>query len=126
MVSCGTICAPQVLQRVVKTYPSNSRPAKVHTDAGAGFVKGLGNPAGPDSLAAELVAAELGALMGLHIPPFAVIQNPQLEVPMDGRPFPMGAPLFFSSEIEDATVGDGTDYYLKRMATPAARILFGD
>jgi hypothetical protein len=107
------------VQRVVKLFPSHSRPARVLTDAGPGYVKGLFSPSGSDSLAAELVCAELATLIGLSVPPFAVIQNSEIEVPMLDWHTHMGVPLFFSSEIENALTSDGSDTFLKKLDRPA-------
>ena len=118
MLSCGAVCAPHEVQRVTKTFTSSSRPARVLTDAGPGFVKGLRSPAGDGSLASELIAAELAVLMGLSVPPFAVIAAPMLDVPMaDWRVPVMEPPLFFSLEVE-AAPSDGTDAVLKRLENP--------
>jgi hypothetical protein len=118
MLSCGVAYSPLEVQRVTRTFTSSSRPARVLTDAGPGFVKGLRSPAGDGSLAAELMAAELATLMGLSVPPFAVIFDPKLDVPMtDWRVPVMDPPLFCSKEVE-GTPSDGTDVFLSRLDRP--------
>lgn len=118
MLSCGVVISPLEVQRVTRTFTSSSRPARVLTDVGPGFVKGLRSPAGDGSLAAELVAAELATLMGLSVPPFAIIRDPKLDVPMSDWRIPvMNPPLFFSQEVE-GTPSDGTDVFLSRLDRP--------
>ncbi|WP_456745035.1 HipA family kinase [Bradyrhizobium sp. USDA 4354] len=85
------------------------------TDAGNGFLKGLGNPAGHMSLAAELVAAELAHWLGLPIPSFAKVHlTGDLQIPMiDGGQFQQG-PAFISKEV-DGFSGPGG---LSRLTNP--------
>jgi hypothetical protein len=48
---------------------SSTEVVHVATDAGNGFLKGMGNRQGDESLACELVGSELAALVGLSVPP---------------------------------------------------------
>lgn len=89
------------------------------TDAGAGFIKGLGNPAGDLALISELVAAELGTWLGLNIPPFAIILRCDLQIEMLNHGGLITPPLFFSSAMDGAP-RDGGDGYLIRLADPGA------
>ena len=45
--------------------PSSARTAVVQTDAGTGYLKALGNPEGPNTLACELVGSSLLEWFGL-------------------------------------------------------------
>ena len=46
----------------------------VRTDAGDGYLKAMGNPAGEHALACELVGTQLAAWFGLPVFDFAIIQ----------------------------------------------------
>jgi hypothetical protein len=122
MLFSGRDWQPTLIKRVIETLPTSTCVAKVATDAGHGFIKGMGNPAGNHSLATELVAAELAAAIGLHVPPFALVELEGIEIPMlDAEAVQIGlmepGPAFISREIEGA-IGDGGDVMLKRISNP--------
>lgn len=118
MLRCGAIWQPAKVQRVVENFPTSTRVAKVVTDEGAGFLKGIGNPAGTDSLACELVAAELAVWLGLRTPDFAIIQVGEVEIPLHGGGVLTAGPAFISRAIEGTTGAPG-DVFLKKLAAPA-------
>ncbi len=73
---------PTTLRRVVKSLPSSARTVRVETDAGAGYLKALGNPEGPHILACEWVGTQLAEWLGLSTFDFALITvTPEDEVP---------------------------------------------
>lgn len=120
MLCCGKEWQPTLIRRVIETLPTSTCVAKVATDAGHGFLKGMDNPAGNHSLATELVAAELAVQFGLRVPPFALVQVEGIEIPMvDRASVQLGVvqpgPAFISREVE-GTTGDGGDEFLRRIA----------
>lgn len=118
MPICGTRWQPQRLDRVVEMFPTSTRVAKVSTDAGLAYVKGMGNPAGLGSLISELVCTELAAWLGLRVPDFAIVQVSDLEIPMLGHGSVLPGPAFASRELP-ARAADGTDTYLRLLREPA-------
>lgn len=116
-LACGVNKSPTKVLREIQTFDSSTRPAKVDTDAGEGFIKGIGNPAGDTALISELVAAELGTWFGLSIPDFSIMQHCQIEIPMSRHQGVIEPPMFFSSSVE-GTPRDGGDTFLKRLHRP--------
>ncbi|HEY5380283.1 MAG TPA: HipA family kinase [Pseudolabrys sp.] len=117
MLACGTIWRPNEVKRVIETLRTSTRVAKVATDDGIGFLKGMGNPAGLDSLACELVGTELARWFGLHTPAFSIINVRGIEIPMDGVGNVLPGPAFISQEVSGAT-GDGGDAFLSNLQNP--------
>jgi len=114
MLSSGVHCQPTEVIREIEAFQSSCRPFRVETDAGEGFVKGVGNPSGRGALISELVAAELGSWLGLKIPPFAVVQRCNIDLQMIGWNGTIAPPLFFSLAM-NGFPRDGSDYALKRL-----------
>ena len=110
MLYCGRNWRPLSVDRVVETFPTSTRVAKVDTDAGLAFLKGMGNPAGDGALASEIVAGELATLIGLRVPEFAVVTL-DLDIPMAGHGH-MGRGPAFVSRVLAGAVGDGSDTVL--------------
>jgi hypothetical protein len=117
MLACGTIYQPSEITREIELFPSSTRPARVDTDVGQGFIKGTSNPQGVHCLVSELIAAELGVWMGLSIPPFAIVQNCDINIQMMSHGGFIEAPLFFSSAINGTPRDTGTTF-LKRLQKP--------
>lgn len=117
-LACGSVCQPKEVQREIELFPSSTRPARVATDAGEGFIKALGNPQGPAALISELVAGELCAWFGLKIPPFAVIEQCAIEIPFLNGVGNFMPPLFFSRAVDGAATRDGSDLFLKKLTDP--------
>lgn len=113
-LACGTVCQPGEIRRVVRLFPSSTRPANVITDLGGGYLKGAESPAGSSALISELIAAEIGTRMGLSIPPFAVVTGIEIDIPMLDHHGHILPPAFFSKHIEGVP-SDGTDEFIKRM-----------
>lgn len=118
MLACGTVCQPSEIRREIQLFESSTRPARVATDVGDGFIKGMGNPQGPTSLISELVSAELGTWIGLQIPPFAIISQCDIEIQMIGQNGFIEPPMFFSSAV-DGTTRDGGDTFVSRLQNPS-------
>ncbi len=99
------------------------------TDAGLGFLKGMGHRQGAWSLASELVGTELAAWFGLETLEFSVITvAPENELPMygtAGNVHPGAA--FISKKIQGAAL-DGNDVFLSRLTRPGdvARLVVFD
>jgi hypothetical protein len=113
---CGLHWQPKAVKRVIETFQTSTRVARVATDDGNGFLKGMGNPAGNLSLAAELVAGELAHWFGLPIPPFAIVGvGTDFRIPMiDGGQLLPG-PAFISKEVDGFSGAGG----LTRLLNPS-------
>ncbi len=113
MLSCGSFWKPTKINRVIEQLDSSTQPVIVETDAGIGYLKGMGNPQGDGCLCTELVAAELASWLGLEVPSFAVIAlNFEVEMKRAGS-LQLG-PAFISRQIENPIIGP-TDAVLKRL-----------
>ncbi len=116
MLWSGQNWRPTRVERVIETFATSTRPAKVMTDEGPAFLKGMGNPAGNDALACEIVAGELAHLIGLRVPDFAVIQL-DMPIQMVGHGLMENGPAFVSKALMGAT-SDGGDTFLKHLRRP--------
>ena len=127
MVACGQYCQPTEVLREIELFPTSTRPARVDTDDGEGFIKGLGNPAGLTALISELVAAELGTWLGLQIPQFAIVRRCDIQIQMLQHHGQILPPMFFSKAV-DGTPRDGSDLFLNRLRRPSdvARLIVFD
>ena len=115
MLSCGQNWQPTVVDRVIETFPTSTRVAKVKTDAGVGFLKGMGNPSGNQSLAMELVGSELAVQLGLFVPDFAIFDLAEIEVPMQDHGFMTFGPAFISHENK-CIPSDGSNLLVSKLA----------
>jgi hypothetical protein len=88
---------PKVITRAVVGYTTATETVHVDTELGEGFLKALGNPAGPHALACELVGSLAADWLGLRTLDFAVIdvKDPE-EVFLDGRVWAQRGPAFIS------------------------------
>ncbi|WP_018075338.1 HipA family kinase [Novosphingobium nitrogenifigens] len=112
---CGQDWQPTVIKRVIDRYESSTEVVLVSTDAGNAYLKGMGNKQGNESLACELVGSELAALVGLNVPPFAIIDLQDLEIEtINGRRLAMG-PAFLSKAQEKVITGDPEGSCLGRL-----------
>lgn len=114
MLSCGRSWQPQLIRRVINALPTSTDVVQVSTDQGIGFLKGIGNPAGTDSLANELVAAELARWLGLEIPDFAVVDLQGITIDLAKGGQLASGPAFISRQIESVPF-DGTDTMLGKL-----------
>lgn len=117
MLYCGRDWQPTVVTRVIEPILSSTCAVKVATDAGVGFVKGMGNPQGNESLAIELVGSELAALIGLKVPPFAIVAISGIQIEMiNGHPIKFG-PAFVSKALQGSP-SDAHGTFLAHLANP--------
>ncbi len=118
MLHCGHSWQPTVVKRVVETFETSTRVARVATDQGIGFLKGIGNPAGLDSLVTELVCGELARWFGLQTPDFAVIKLDVIEIFSKSGTFHVHGPAFISREVT-GLVADGDRSLLVKLTNPS-------
>lgn len=116
-LACGQPWQPAEVQRVICPLQSSTLVVQVSTDAGVGFLKGMGNPAGNEALALELVGSELAVALGLSVPPFAVIEVAGITITtITGTTLDPG-PAFVSQAVR-GTPGDPSGALLKRINNP--------
>src|SRR5437867_1606779 len=77
---------PTTIKRFIKGFPTAACTVLVETDKGKGYLKALGGPEGPHTLACEWVATQLARWFGLATFDFALI--PVTDV--DDLPFSKG------------------------------------
>lgn len=114
MLACGQNFQPTKVMREIERFDTSTLPAKVATDLGNGFIKGVTNPAGRAALVSELVAAELASWFGLRVPDFAIIPTCQIDIPMLNRGGLIEPPVFCSKEVIGETRDLGGEF-LKRL-----------
>lgn len=117
MLRCGGEWQPTVITRVIEPILSSTCVVRVATDAGPAFVKGMGNPQGNESLALELVGTELAGLLGLRIPPFAIVQVADLPIEMINGHLMHPGPAFASKALAGAP-SDAGGTFLRRITNP--------
>lgn len=117
MLSCGRTWQPTEVLRVIEPIQSSTCVVRVATDLGVGFLKGMGNPAGDESLAMELVGFELAAAMGLIVPPFAIVELVDLPVITIRHTRLAFGPAFISKDIKGSP-GDPCGVFLRKLANP--------
>lgn len=127
LLASGAVYQPTRVIREIELFGSSVSPARVETDVGEGFIKGLGNPLGEAPLIAELVSAELATWLGLQVPPFAVVRQCEIDIRMKRNGEIMQPPMFCSFAV-DGTPRDGGDTFLSRLGNPAdvARLVVFD
>lgn len=117
MLNCGRNWQPTRIQWVIEPIQSSTCVVRVSTDAGSGFLKGMGNPAGNEALAMELVGCELAAALGLIVPPFAVVEISDITITtIKGTELAAG-PAFISKDIKGSP-GDPSAVFFERLANP--------
>ena len=115
MLHCGRNWQPSRVERLIETFKTSTRVAKVSTDIGIGFLKGIGNPAGLDSLISEVVCGELARWFGLTTPDFAIVPLRELEIIVDGRGRLESGPTFVSRGM-NGLVSDGSTSLLEKLS----------
>lgn len=114
---------PTTVTRFLRGIPSSARTAVVETDTGTGYLKALGNPEGPNTLACELVGTRLAQWLGLPTLDFALIKIDEVdEIPFynpagesDGQALP--GPAFVTRE-ERGETWSGKTRQLNGLANP--------
>jgi hypothetical protein len=109
--------------RFEKAIPSSACTAVVQTDAGKGYLKGLGGPEGPHTLACEWIATQLAQWSGLPTLDIAIIEVSQVdEIPFldqKGERIGQAQPgRAFISRGEAGEPWSGNENQLKRLANP--------
>jgi hypothetical protein len=114
---------PTTITRFIRGFPSSARTALVQTDAGRGYLKALGNPEGPNTLACELVGTRLAQWLGLSTLDFALVNVDEVdEIPFyhssgkfEGQA--LRGPAFITREMRGETWG-GKQRQLRKLANP--------
>ena len=65
---------PKSFRRFVRNFKSSTLVTRIETDVGEGFVKVVGNPAGPHALACEWVGTQLADLLSLSTFDYALLE----------------------------------------------------
>lgn len=118
MLACGRNWQPVSVNRVIESFESSTCVVRVATDAGICFIKGMGNPAGNESLAHELVGSELAALLGLTVPAFAIVDVAGIEIPLKNGGTLNFGPAFVSRELRGSPAEAG-DTFVRRLVNPS-------
>lgn len=114
---------PNEIRRFVQGFPTSARTALVETDIGFGYLKAMGGPEGPQTLASEVVATQLGAWFGLSIFDWAIIRVDDVdEIPFwdkDRKQIGQASPgPAFITRKEDGSPWGGGDRELRLLANP--------
>jgi hypothetical protein len=64
---------PRSINQFIRGFPTSARTAEVETDLGPGYLKALGGPEGPHTLASEAIATQLAEWLGLPVFDCAII-----------------------------------------------------
>ena len=100
---------PNTINRAVQGLMTATRTVRIETELGEGFLKALGNPEGPHSLACELVGSLAADWLGLRTLDFSLIEvtDPE-EVAFEGQSWAQPGPAFIS-RAEDTSLTWGGD-----------------
>jgi hypothetical protein len=119
---------PRRIVRVVEAFPTASSVVRVETDQGEGFLKALGNAAGPHSLACEFVGTRLARRLGLPTLTLALMNvTGELPIPLGNGQMALPGPAFIT-RVEDGAPWGGDAEDLKRLdnAADLARLVVFD
>ncbi|GAB4151569.1 MAG: hypothetical protein Tsb009_27030 [Planctomycetaceae bacterium] len=114
---------PQTIRRFVIGFPTSARTAYVETDIGPGYLKAMGGPEGPHTLASEVVATQLASWCGLKTLDWAIVTVDEFdEIPFfdkeknqDGC---ASAGPAFITRAESGMTWGGSDRELKLLVNP--------
>jgi hypothetical protein len=114
---------PTTIRRFIKGFSTSARTALVTTDAGPGYLKALGAPEGPHTLAAELVATQLARWFKLSTFDFAIVTLDEVdEIPFvdnQGNRTGLAAPgPAFITRQESGETWSGDEKQLRRLVNP--------
>ncbi len=77
---------PTTVMRFIRGFPSSAHTALVETDAGLGYVKAMGGPEGPQTLASEVVGTQLAKWFGLSTFDWSIIEIDEIdEIPFHDK-----------------------------------------
>ena len=102
----------------IENFATSTRPVRIETDVGEGFLKALGNPEGPHALACELIGSMLADWMGLTTFDFAIMElgeDDEIPFAKGGRAAP--GPGFISRSVEGFNWG-GDVKQLRSISNP--------
>jgi hypothetical protein len=109
---------PSVIRRVTKSFDTGTEVVLVETDKGRGYLKALGNRAGPHALACEWVGTNLAKFLGLSTFEFALTDVSQNdEIPLFSGRLALPGPAFITRAEKGITWG-GKESELKKLANP--------
>jgi hypothetical protein len=124
---------PTTIRRYIKGFPSSARTALVETDVGRAYVKGMGAPEGPHTLASEWVGTQLAAWFGLSTFDFAIVHIDELDeiwfVDDQRKRIGKAAPgPAFITRAESGDHWSGDEKQLKKLVNPqdVARLVVFD
>jgi len=109
---------PTTIRRFVRALPTSARTVLVETDLGKGYLKAIGGPEGPHTLACEWVGTQLAKWFGLATLDFALVHLTE----EDDLPFADGGhaergPAFIT-RAESGEPWGGDPRQLKGLANP--------
>ncbi len=111
---------PRSIVRYIKSFASGASTVFVETDQGEGYLKALGNAAGPHALACEWVGTNLASLLGLPTFQFAQIDVLAEDViPLATGKNALPGPAFITRAEKGGPWG-GTIKELRRLANPVS------
>jgi hypothetical protein len=97
---------PKTIYRFIESIPTSTKVIRVETDAGDGFLKAMGNPEGPHTLACEWVGTQLAEWLGLSTFDYSLIEvHPDDELPFAGGGFAQPGPAFITRAVEGFSWG---------------------
>lgn len=109
---------PKRVIRFIRALPTATDTVEVSTDQGDGFLKALGNRAGPHPLACELVATKLARWFGLPTFDFALVEITESNyIPFARGGQALPGPAFITRKEEGLTWG-GSEQELTKLENP--------
>jgi hypothetical protein len=114
-----TAWQPTTVRRVVRVLATSTRPIECELDDGAhAFVKVLGNPEGPSSLACEFIGTGAARLLGMPVLDVALPEFPDaLCTPLDHGLVPQRGPCFATRAVQGIS-WDGKGEMLDAVENP--------
>ena len=83
-----------------QSFPTAADTVRVMTDAGAGYLKAMGNRGGPHRLASDYVATQFARWLGLATFDFAIVGvSPENEIPFYKGGHAQAGPAFITRMI---------------------------
>jgi hypothetical protein len=109
---------PTTIKRFIKAFPTSACTALVETDAGQGYLKALGGPEGPHTLACEWVATHLAKWFGLSTFDFAIVSVSEVdEIPFHKGGQAKVGPAFIT-RAESGEPWSGAEQQLEKLINP--------
>jgi hypothetical protein len=114
---------PTTIRRFIKGFPTSAQTALVETDAGRAYVKAMGGPEGPHTLASEWVGTQLAAWLGLSTFDYAIVRVEEADeiwfVNTDGKRIGKASPgPAFITRAESGSTWSGDAKQLKKIVNP--------